>query len=94
MVITKLSAINYEIKSRADKGKSDVVQVGRIKPFRERNHDDNFDTDTDSEEDGNPLATMSKRGPSEDDDLNCGTGVLTPSKRGRGRNSVKKIFET
>ena len=87
----RIKNLNYEIKLRSGKGKSDVVHVGRMKPFRERNNDD-FATDTDSEDDGNPLTTMSKRGSSEDGDLNGGSGVLTPSKRGKGRKTVKKIL--
>ena len=60
-----------------------------MKPFRERNHD-GLVTDTDSDDADDPLTTMSKRGSSEDDDLNDGTGVLIPSKRGRVRKTVKK----
>ena len=79
-------------KKRYDEGRRDLLfkelelylvrirwlgpYVRRIKPFREKNHD-KFATDTDSEEYENPLTTMSKRGSSENDDLNGGTGVLT-----------------
>jgi len=97
LVLRELSPINYEVKLRSGRGKSDIVHVCKMKPYFEAQHGDpdcnDEDRNDDSDKENNPpgekkmIITTPKEIVEE-------SGDLHELKRGEGEETLSKKEST